>query len=800
MHVKTDFGFVVRGLLKDKAFTFISVATLALGIGANSAIFSVINAVLLRPLPFKNPERMVRLWEARGNFTGSVSWPNLQDWRQQNTTLEALAAAEEQDFTLGLDASPQRLSGAKVSPEFFNVFEVQPIIGRPFAVGEAQPGSPQVMIISEGLWRQQFGADTSVIGKTVTLEGKPHTVVGVMPTYLRFPRRDVQAWVPLTPTPHEATDRGHHYLEVFGRLKAGVPIDQSRREMVVIARRIEQLYPEQVGRSVQIENLQEFLIRRTRPGLVALLGAVVFVLLIACSNVANLLLARSTARRRETAIRTALGATRAQLLRLFVMEGLVIALLGGIFGVLIAKICMSSLVAWASPYLPRIQDVKLNMQVLLFSVLLSVLTGIICGLIPGFQSARQDIQQGLKQGGTSAGSPQSSWLTGLLAAGESTAAMVLLISAGLLMKSVLRCEQVDPGLQVRDVVTMKMSLPAESYQPQQAAHFYNELIRRVSDIHGVRGAGVINLLPLEAYGYNSNLEIEGLPRFVNDSHWAIECRFISPGYFRAFNIPLIKGREFAEADLEHDALYAVVNETFARMLSQYADPLGRRIMNTRDDPKIGITIVGVVGDVHQSGLDAPVRPEAYFLNDTPRPDVNAMNLIVRTTGDSAGLVDAVRREVAKLDANQTVYDVKTMQTLVDDSISSRRFTRNLILLFALIGTILTVVGIYSVLSYLLSQHTREIGIRLALGAQRANVMSLVLKQGVQVGLLGVAGGITCSLILTRFLSSMLFGVKTYDPATFAGVSLLLLTVTVLASYVPAQRTTRVDPMTALRQD
>jgi putative ABC transport system permease protein len=801
MNLISDVRFGIRSLRKDLPFTLVAIFTLALAIGANSAIFSVINAVLLRPLPYKNPDRIVRLWEAQDDFTGSVSWPNLQDWRQQNTTFEALAASFLKDLILHTDANPQHLSGASVSSEFFKVLGVQPLLGRTFLPGEDQPGSGNLVILSEGLWRGEFGSDPAVIGQSVTLNGEPHTVIAVMPAYMRYPGPGVQAWVPLILLPGEGSDRGTHMFEVIGRLKPDVSIDQAQREMALIARRIEQQYPDiQVGRSVRIVNLQEQLVGNIRPTLIALLGVVGFVLLIACANVANLLLARATARRREIAIRTALGASRGQLLFQFLTESILIALLGGMVGIVLAKVGMASLIAWAGPYLPRAQEVTLDLRVLAFSIAISILTGVICGIIPGLQSSKDDIQLALKQGGTSAGSPQSNWATGLLAIGETAAAVVLLIGAGLFMKSVLRLEHVDPGFQVQNVVTMKIALPQDSYEPAAAARFYTQLRQRTAQLPGVQAVGVINILPVEIWGYNGSIDLEGLPHFVNNPVWAIEERFVSPGYFRALNIPLVRGRDFAESDIGRGSQSALINEEFARMISQYGDPLGRHILDELADPKAAITIVGIAGNVHQSGLDHPVRPEVYFLNDMPRSTVNRMNLVVRTVGDPEASVGAIRHEVAAIDANQTAYEVKTMQTIMDNSISGRRFTRTLISVFAILGTILAVVGVYSVLSYLVTQHTREIGIRLALGAQRAHVVKLVLKQGAVVGLLGIGIGAIGAFVLARFLSTLLFDVKNYDLPTFFGASALLFTVVLIASYVPARRTTQVDPMIALRQD
>jgi putative ABC transport system permease protein len=797
---KEDLTAVIRSLRKDYAFTLVAVFTLAIAIGANSAIFSLVSAVLLRPLPYDHPDRIVRLWESHEAFTGSVSWPNLEDWRQQNTSFEALTAIDYGiSLTLRTGPNPQHLSGAAITGDFFKVLGIQPLLGRAFLPAEDQPGSGNLVILSEGLWRTQFDSDPNVIGRTVTLNSEPHTVVAVMPAFVQIPA-DVQAWIPLAVLPKFAHDRGEHRFEVLGRLKPQVSLGDAQREMALIARRIEQQYPDiQEGRTVQIVGLQEQLVRSTRPVLLALFGAVGFVLLIACANVANLLLARATARRRETAIRTALGASRGQLLRHFLTESLGIALFGGILGTLLAKIAMASLVIWAGRYLPRAQEVVLDWRVLLFALVISTLTGLLCGIVPGLQSSKADIQLALKQGGTSAGSPQSNWATGLLATGEIAAAIVLLICAGLLMRTVLRLQQVDPGLQVQNIVTMKVSLSKEAYNPAAAGRFYTQLQDRVAQLPGVQAAGLITKLPVETYGYNGPLHIEGLPFFLSDPAWATEVRFVTPGYFHAFNIPLIRGRELSQEDLGHGGQSAIINQKFAQMIAQYGDPLGKHVLKEFEGTD-AIAIVGVVGNVRGAGLDAPVRPEIYFLNDTSGADANDMNLVVRTAGDPTALVSAISHELVSQDANQTVYDVKTMQTVVDSSISSRRFTRTLIMIFALLGTILAVVGVYSVLSYLVTQHNREIGIRLALGAQRFHVVGMVLKQGAVVGLLGLALGTISAFALTRWLSTLLFGVKSYDALTFIGASCLLFVVVLVASYVPARRTARVDPMIALRQD
>jgi putative ABC transport system permease protein len=799
MSFAKDVQFGIRGMRKNLGFTVVAVATLALAIGANSAIFSIVNGVLLRPLSYDHPERIVMVWESFDKFTGSASWPNFYDWRQQASSFDSMAAFRPRDVTLQEGTTPERVRGGFVSADFFRVLGVPPVLGRGFVAGEDQSTAHKVVVIEEGFWKTRFAADPGILGTNIRLNGDQYTVIGVMPSRLNYPA-NAKVWLPNVPNPDALGARGNHGQLVIARLKPAVSFTQAQSEMKVIAERIAKQYPDtQARRSILLVDLQQQLVGATRPSLIALLAAVGFVLLIACANVANLLLARVTGRRREIAIRMALGASRAQLLRQFLTESLVLSLFAGLLGLIIARISMASLLAWAAPFLPRAGDVSVDLRIVAFSITLAAVTGLLCGFVPAAQSSKADMQDALKQGGTSAGSSHSNWVSGALAIGEVAVAVVLLISAGLLIRTVLQLEKQDPGFQSENVITMKVALPPESYKPDAAARFYNQALDRVSTLPGVQSAGAINLLPNDSWGSNGSLTVRGMPAF-SDLDYVIERRFISFEYLSAMNIPLLKGRLFTKNDSGTKARVALINQSLAKIIGQNGDPVGRIVEGDTDAD--ATTIVGVVADVHQAGLNAPPLPEIYYLMDNAQAEyeVNNMSLVVHAMGDPENLVGAIRREVAAVDPNQAIYGVKTMQTVVEDSYTNFRFTRTLVTIFACLGTLLAVIGVYSVLAYLVTQHTREIGIRVAVGAQRSHIVRIVLSQAAVVGAIGVVIGLCSAFALTRFISSMLFGVKAYDAGTFAGASALLFIVVLVACCVPAWRATRVDPMVVLRQD
>ena len=800
-----DLRYGIRLLVKHPGFTIVAVLTLALGIGANSAIFSVVNAVLLRPLPFREPERLVKLYETlpQGG-TGSVSVPNLIDWREQNSVLTEISAYQFADFNLQGSEQPERVLGATVSSNFFDIVGVQPQLGRTFTKGEDQPGADRVVVLSNQLWRRNYGADPQVVGKRVHLGGESYLVVGVMPQGFLYPSRTTELWTPLIFTPKQLASRGSHSLFAIGRLKDGVKFEQAQSEMSAIASRLEQQYPDaQKSRGILLIRLQDEVVQNVRPALLILLGAVGFVLLIACTNVANLLLARAATRRREIAIRSALGAGRTRLIRQFLTESVLLSVVGGAAGLVVAKWGVDALVALAAGLLPRATEIGLDWRVLAFTLLLSVLTGIVFGLAPALQVSKIDVQEALKEGGSAGTSPRGNALRSMLAVLEVASALVLLVGAGLLIKSFVRLQQVDSGLRPENVLTMRITLPETKYNSTQASTaFYKEVLERVSALPGVEATGAINLLPIQQYGTNGNVRIEGRTPDPAGRDPLVEFRTTSPDYFRALGVPLIAGRFFGAQDGEGSAPVVIVNQAFAQKLLPGQDPVGKRILGDKPDGSDNMTIVGVVGDVKQSGLTQASRPEIFSPYTQPLWEgmTRSMTLVVRASVDAPTLTPLIRREVLAVDPAQPVYNVQTMETVIERSVSGSRLNMMLLSIFAGLALVLALVGIYSVMSYLVAQHTREIGIRMALGAQPWNILKLVLGQGLMLALIGVMIGLLGAFALTRLMASLLFGVTATDPLTYLAVSLLLLLVSLVACYLPARRAMKVDPMVALRYE
>ena len=806
-HLWLDLSYAARMMLKQPGFTVVAVLTLALGIGANSAIFSVVNAVILRPLPFPNPEQLVMLWEVKTEqamgqvFKGTASFSNFKDWREQNDSFADLTAYQQAGFSLQGKDTPERVAGATVTPNFFDVVGVGPQMGRALQEADGRPESPRVVVLSDRLWRQNFGAEGSILGKPITLSGQQYTVVGVMPPGFQFPSPTTQIWTPLELTPDQSSNRDNHWLLVLGRLKPGVTLEQAQAGMSTIARRIEQQYPEiQTGRGVGLVALQEELVQFVRPALFVLLGAVGFVLLIACTNVANLLLARSAARRKEVAIRTALGAARGRLIRQFLTESLLLFVIGGGLGLLVSKWGVDVLVSWASAFLPRAGEVRLDGRVVAFTLLLSLLTGLIFGLVPAIQSSKTDVQTALKEGGNSGQSPRGNWIRSSLVVLEIAAALILLVGAGLLIKSFMQLLGTDPGLKPENVVTMGLTLPQSVYStPQSRAAFYQQVLDRVAAGPGVEAAGVVKILPIQNSGYNGKIWVEGEAAPEPGREPIAEYRAASPDYFRALGIPLVGGRFFNQQDRTEAIPVAIINEAFSRRYLRGRAPLGHRIHKEETG---WLTIVGVVGDVRQSGLTRAVMPEVYTPYSQPESATltQGMSLVVRARGEPSELVASIRRSIQEVDPNQPVHNVQTMQEVIYRSVSDRRLTMLLLTTFASVALFLAMIGIYSVMSYVVTQNTREIGIRMALGAQGRDVLKLVVGQGLMLILLGIMLGLMASLALTRLIRSLLFGVAATDPLTFVYVSLFLAVVALLACYLPARRATRVDPMVALRYE
>ena len=793
-----DLRYAGRMLVKTPGFTAIAILTLALGIGANSAIFSVVNAVLLRPLMYRDSEKLIRLYEGlpQGG-TGSVSVPNLKDWREQNTVFSEITAYQFGNFNLSIQDQPERIVGANVSSEFFDVLGTRAQLGRTFQKGEDQPGSNRVVVLSDALWRRNFGADANLVGKDISIGGENFSVIGIMPPQFKFFAS--QMWVPLVFTEKQLASRGSHAFNVLGRLKPERTLDQAKEEMATIARRLEQQYPDQQkNRTIKLVPLQEDNVRLIRPALFLLLAAVGLVLLIACTNVANLLLARAASRRSEIAIRAALGAKRGRLVRQFLTESVLLSFLGGLCGLLLAKWGTDVLVSMATGYLPVMTEISLDWRVMGFTLALSLLTGMIFGMAPAMHVSKTDLQDAIKDGGSRGGSSRGSWLRGFLVVAEVAAALILLVGAGLLLKSFLHLLQVNPGFRTENVLTMRISLPDGKYKSADAmAGFYRQLLERVAPLPGIEASGVINLLPVLQAGYNGEFQIVGQEPDPSGKPPLVEIRTVSPDYFRALGVPLVSGRTFNARDQQGSEPVAIVNETFARRLIPNQDPLGKYI---KDDQEPGIKIVGVVGDVKQFGLIAPTIPELYTpYTQPPGPGTTqTMTLVVRTSGDPEALGPVLRKEVLSVDPAQPVYEVQTMQTVIGKAVSYQRLNMQLLGIFATLAMILAVIGIYSVMSYQVSQHTHEIGIRMALGAQPWHVLRLILREGLTLTLIGVVLGVAGAFALTRLLASLLFGVRASDPLTYIMVSLLLIFVALLACILPARRATKVDPLIALR--
>jgi putative ABC transport system permease protein len=792
-------------LVKTPGFTLVAILALALGIGANTAIFSVVNGVLLRPLPFKDPDRLV--WAQGADLTtgetgGKISPPDFLDYREQNRVFEHFAAVQYISFTLTGDAAePERVTGARVSADFFETLGIMPVKGRAFLAEEEREGSNRVAVISHGLWQRRFGADPNLVGKTVDLSGQSIVVVGIMPAGFQFPS-EVEVWSPIPFGGKETSMRRTHFLDAVGRLKPGVKIADAQADITSVARRLEQQYPEtNTNYGMGLTLLPEQIVGEMRRTLFVLLAAVGFVLLIACANVANLSLARGASRGKEIAIRVAMGASRSRVVRQLLTESILLAALGGVLGLLLAVWGVDMLVALSPEDLPRVKEVTIDPRVLSFSLLISILTGVLFGLAPALSFSRGgDLNETLKEGGRASGAATGhNRMRSLLVVAEVALSLMLLVGAGLLIKSFLKLSKVETGFDARSVMTMRISLPQTKYtEPQRRAAFYEQLLERTRALPGVEAAGVISELPLSGQNNDTYFTIEGKPPAAPGSEDRLaNFRTASPDYFRAMGIPLIRGRFFNDGDREGAPHAVIISETFARRFFPDEDALGKRLTIDLGEPWTG-EIVGVVGNIrHFSLATEPFREMYMNIAQTPRGSVN---LVVRTRSDPAALTAAIKQEVQGLDRDLPIYNPKTMEQRVSESAAAPRFRTLLLALFAALALVLAAVGIYGVISYSVTQRTHEIGIRMALGAGRRDILKLVLGHGVVLTLIGVAIGLVGAFMLTRIMATFLFGVSATDPLTYTLVSLLLLAVALVACYVPARRAMRVDPMVALRYE
>src|SRR5205809_2267209 len=798
-----DLHYGVRMLVKNPSFTIVAVLALALGIGANSAIFSVVNTVLLRPLPYKNPGRLVMLWEEAMHLGFPKNTPspaNFIDWRAQNTVFEAMAAMVERSFNLTGVGEPERFDGRRVSANLFDLLGVQPQLGRAFRAEEDKPGS-RVVILSNGLWQHRFGGDPRVIGQAVSLNGESYTVIGVMPGSFQFPTRRDQLWVPLAFDAKEAASRGNHFLEVIARMKPGVTLQQAQAEMSTIAARLAQQYPEEnlrVGSVVTA--LQEQVVGDIKPALLVLLGAVGFVLLIACANVANLLLARAAARQKEIALRLALGAGRSRLTRQFLTESVLLAVIGGAVGLLLSIAGLRVLKTFIPDTISQAQAVSIDAKVLVFTGLVALVTGIIFGLAPAMQVSHLDINDTLKEGGRdAAGGTRGNRIRALLVIGEIAVSFVLLMGAGLLINSFMHLRNLHPGFRANHLLTMKIPLSEVKYpDKERRSPFYAEVLRRVQALPGVQSAAVAGNLPLTYDGDSMPIGIEGRTDPPPDQRPDVILRVVGPGYFSTMGIPLVRGRDFNEQDKADSARVVIVSEKTARHFWPGENPIGKRLQPGSTNRNIPwIEIIGVVKDVRQNDLVSEPKMKMYM----PYQQVNSFApnaLVVRTNVEPLSLAAAVRNAIWAVDKDQPVSNLRSMDEIVSEAVARQRFSMLLLGIFAALAMVLAAVGIYVVMSYSIAQRTREIGLRIALGAQKSDVLKMILRQGLRFVAAGLAIGLAASFALTRVMASLLFGISATDPATFVSISLMLIAVALLASYIPAVRAMKIDPMLALR--
>ncbi len=793
-----DLRYGARMLLKKPGFTLIAVLTLALGIGANTAIFSVVNALLLRPLPFKEPERIVMVWNKGPAEAGGDRAPldvaDLLDWRAQQHSFEGIAAFRYDLFAVTGGETPEQVRGVGVTANFFAVLGVQAALGRTFWPDEDRPGAERVVLLSDGYWRSHFGADPQVVGRALTLNGASHTVIGVMPPALNFPFKEAAMWaVRQIQTPAR---RGPYFFNGVARLKPGVTLQQAEAD----TRAMKSSFGGQ-NFSFNILPVNDFVVGDMRPALLALLVAVTLVLLIAAVNVANLTLVRASARVKEISIRTALGAGRARIIRQLLTESLLLALLGGALGTLGAMWGVDLLVKLAPEDIPRLEQIGVDARVLGWTTLISLLTGVVCGLGPAWQSARLNLNETLKEGVRSATESAGwrRWRSSLVVA-ELALAVLLLVGAGLLVKSLWRLQQVDSGVNPERVLAAYFELPGKRYaQPHQLTDFYARVLEKAQALPGVRVAALSNSLPPDLTEFSDVFRIEGRPDAPGKPPRLAYMIRVNPGYFRALGVALRGGRYFSAADTAEAPHVALISETLQRRYFPGEDPIGKRINTGSEEQPVWNEVVGVVGDVKYNGLADETQPALYQpLAQAQSPGVA---LILKTeTADPLTLAPAVRNVLKSVDNEVPLWLVATLEQRLALATALPRFRTTLIALFAALALILACIGIYGVISYSVAQRTHEIGIRVALGARATDVLRLVVQQGLTLTLAGVGCGLLASLALTRLMRNLLFGVNPTDPLTFASVALLLTFVALLAALVPARRATKVDPMVALRCD
>ncbi len=807
-----DLRFAIRQLRKSSGFALTTVLTLALGIGATTAIFSLINAVLLRPLPFPEADRL--MWAAaldqsvgKPGLPTRISYPDFFDWRSRNHSFEAIACYRHDGRTLTGSGTPQQLEIQVVSSEFFRVLGVNPILGRGFVSEDEKPGT-HVAVLSHETWQSTFGGSRDIVGRAITLDSTRYTVIGVMPKGFQFPIQKPEAalWATLA---DDALDkepltgqRGADMLTVVGRLKPGVTVVQATTDLSLIAQNLASQYPDSNKRlaAATVAPELENLVGKTRPALTVLFAAVLFVLLIACANVAGLMLARASRRRPEIALRSAMGATRFEIIRQVLVESVVLALLGGVTGVVLSIILLQSMVRFIPQNLPRLDQLSVDGRVLAFAAVASVITGIIFGVLPAWRMSRLDPALALREGTRNVTSGRGQHrLHDALVVTETAIGLILLLGAGLLIHSFVRVLNVDPGFDPHHLLTASLSLPDKEYPDLKKPQFYDELLPRLSALPGVTSAAAGFPVPLSHFNITIGFSIEGRPMAKGDEPEA-PVSIVTPGFLKTLRIPVISGRDFLPTDDSKAPAVVIVNQAFARKYFPGEDPIGKRIKPGLSDDvtkEVMRQIVGVVGDIKRNDITAEM-PAQFFL-PFKQAIIFAPPVVIRTSGDPVSLVAPLREAVAQIDRNVPLYRVSTVDDYISLSASQPRFQTILISLFAGLALLLSAIGLYAVLSYMVAQRTLEIGLRLALGAQRDNVLGLILRRGILLAMAGLGIGLIASLLLTSFMQGMLYGVQRFDPLTFVGVTAVLLLVSLIASGVPAYRAARLDPMQTLRE-